>query len=290
MNTNVSVKDANAELVEQIIAKGDFSKLTVDQRNQYYAEVCRSAGLNPLTQPFAWIVLNNKLVLYALKNATDQLRTIHRVSVVEMRPENIDGVYVVTTKVANGEGRSDIATGAVPVANLKGDALANAMMKAETKSKRRATLSLCGLGFLDETEVETIPNAHPVSSPPQATTPLSTGPAVAPTTGSTPAPSPTGSVDPSIDPETGEVGPRTLKLGEKPDGDKDWVGYGKMLLTCVETAESIVEVVKWMDANDPAMREMAKVAPGLHTKVWNAVNKYMDELKGKEPWAAPPSS
>jgi hypothetical protein len=30
-------------------------------------------------------------------------------------------------------------------------------MKGETKAKRRATLSICGLGFLDETEIETIP-------------------------------------------------------------------------------------------------------------------------------------
>ena len=36
-------------------------------------------------------------------------------------------------------------------------ALANAIMKTETKAKRRATLSICGLGFLDESEIETIP-------------------------------------------------------------------------------------------------------------------------------------
>ena len=33
-------------------------------------------------------------------------------------------------------------------------------MKAETKAKRRVTLSICGLGMLDETEVETIPGAR----------------------------------------------------------------------------------------------------------------------------------
>jgi hypothetical protein len=41
---------------------------------------------------------------------------------------------------------------AVAIGALKGDALANAPMKAETKSKRRVTLSLAGLGWLDETE------------------------------------------------------------------------------------------------------------------------------------------
>jgi hypothetical protein len=56
----------------------------------------------------------------------------------------------------------DSSIGAVSVDGLKGDDLANAMMKAETKSKRRVTLSICGLGMLDETEIETIKEAAPV--------------------------------------------------------------------------------------------------------------------------------
>jgi hypothetical protein len=36
---------------------------------------------------------------------------------------------------------------------------ANAAMKCITKAKRRATLSVCGLGLLDETGIETIPAA-----------------------------------------------------------------------------------------------------------------------------------
>jgi hypothetical protein len=49
--------------------------------------------------------------------------------------------------------------GAVPVDNLKGEAKANAMLKATTKAIRRAVLAHCGLGMMDETEVETIPGA-----------------------------------------------------------------------------------------------------------------------------------
>jgi hypothetical protein len=42
----------------------------------------------------------------------------------------------------------------VSIKGLSGEALANATMKAETKAKRRLTLSLVGLGFLDESEIE----------------------------------------------------------------------------------------------------------------------------------------
>ena len=55
-------------------------------------------------------------------------------------------------------GRIDAALGSVSIVGLRGEALSNAKMKAETKAKRRATLSICGLGFvLDETEIETVP-------------------------------------------------------------------------------------------------------------------------------------
>ena len=153
-----AVRDINA-LMESVLVKGDLAKLTPEERSAYYMKVCDSVGLNPLTQPLSYIVLNGKLTLYANKNATDQLRAIHKVSVVELSEVVKDGVYIVTAKVVGADGRSDMSTGAVAIGNLKADALANALMKTETKAKRRATLSLCGLGFLDETEIETIPTA-----------------------------------------------------------------------------------------------------------------------------------
>jgi hypothetical protein len=45
---------------------------------------------------------------------------------------------------------------------LPPEELANAFMKAETKAKRRVTLSICGLGFLDESEIESIAEAKRV--------------------------------------------------------------------------------------------------------------------------------
>ena len=154
------------DVMDSVITKGDLAKLTPDERVQYYGAICESIGLNPLTKPFEYITLNNKLTLYALRNCTDQLRTIHGVSVDELTETERDGVFIVTAKVRNRDGRTDIAKGAVAIANLKGEVLANAMMKAETKAKRRATLSLCGLGFLDETEVADIPVAHRRPPPP----------------------------------------------------------------------------------------------------------------------------
>lgn len=142
--------------IEQVLINGDLSRLTEGERLQYYKAVCDSVGLNPLTKPFDYITLNGKLTLYARKDATDQLRKLHKVSIKIVAREQIGDVYVVTAEARDSTGREDSSTGAVAVANLKGETLANAFMKAETKAKRRVTLSVCGLGLLDETEVASI--------------------------------------------------------------------------------------------------------------------------------------
>lgn len=155
----VAKKENGTELgkIEKVLIGGDLSVLGPDERSIYYNQVCESMGLNPLTRPFEYITLNGKLTFYARKDATEQLRKIHDVSINTMDSKIIEGIFIVTTTASLPSGRKDTSTGAVSIANLKGDALANAFLKAETKSKRRVTLSICGLGMLDETEVETIP-------------------------------------------------------------------------------------------------------------------------------------
>ena len=156
MENAVATKDDGGKLMEAVILHGDLSKLTSAERVLYYTKVCDSLGLNPLTQPFAYIKLSGKEVLYAKRDATDQLRKRYNVSIADVQTQRIEDVYVVTAKATMPDGRTDTSTGAVPIKGLSGDALANALMKAETKSKRRVTLSIVGLGWLDESELETI--------------------------------------------------------------------------------------------------------------------------------------
>jgi hypothetical protein len=160
-NEIVPVGNIDAVTVETVLVGGDLSKLTPAQRVSYYTAVCKSLGLNQLTRPFDYLVLNGKMVLYARRDATDQLRAIKGISIVITARETISDVYVVTAQASEG-GRTDESTGAVSIKGLVGDALANAMMKAESKAKRRVTLSIVGLGLSDESEVEAIPGAKKV--------------------------------------------------------------------------------------------------------------------------------
>lgn len=157
--------------IERVLVGGDLSLLTEPQRVAYYKTVCQTLNLNPLTKPFEYIKLNGKLVLYARKDCTDQLRHTRKVSLRITARETIEQVYIVTAQAKLPDGREDESTGAVAIQGLKGEALANAMMKAETKAKRRVTLSVCGLGMLDETEVETIPEANPARIIPEQPAP-----------------------------------------------------------------------------------------------------------------------
>lgn len=153
----------NLALMEQVVTKGDLSQLNPQDRVMYYKAVCESVGLNPLTKPFEFMVLQGKTTLYARKDATEQLRRIHGISVTIISREVVNDIYVVTARATDKNGRSDESIGAVNFGSLKGDAAANAIMKAETKAKRRVTLSIAGLGLLDEHETESIKGAQHVN-------------------------------------------------------------------------------------------------------------------------------
>jgi hypothetical protein len=153
-------KQDGGAVLEQVLIQGDLSKLKPEERVMYYKRVCESQGLNPLTKPFEYIVLNGKLRLYALRDCTDQLRRLHGVSISIRSRELVEGCYVVTATATDKDGRHDEAIGAVPLEGLKGEARSNALMKCETKAKRRVTLSICGMGWLDESEVDSIPGAE----------------------------------------------------------------------------------------------------------------------------------
>ena len=158
MTTQEVAAQDRAGVIERLVVHGDLAELTNQQRVEYYRVVCDSLGLNPYTKPFDYIRLNQRLVLYATRTATDQLRELRGISLETVSAEREEDMYVVVVR-ATLEGRTDEDAGVVSIKGLAGDFLANAMMKARTKAKRRVTLSICGLGWMDETELETVPTA-----------------------------------------------------------------------------------------------------------------------------------
>jgi len=165
-NTQVTIiTPVSTKLVEALMY-GNLKNLSKDEKVLYYRNVCESVGLNPLTKPFQFMDLKGKEILYAGKECTEQLRKVHKISINIVARELKDDIFIVTARAKNlTDGREDESTGAVCITGLKGEDKANAFMKAETKAKRRVTLSICGLGMLDESEVETIAGAKVLPFP-----------------------------------------------------------------------------------------------------------------------------
>lgn len=173
------------QIIEAVVAKGNLADLTPQQRGRYYVALCQSIGLNPMTRPFEYITLDGRLTLYPRKEATDQLGRIFKVTTETVRRETIEDLHFVYVRASTPDGRCTEAVGIVPMLEEAQDARsfwskkdnkrievaakperkltlierANVYMKTETKAKRRAILSLVGLGWPDDgdrfsTEVE----------------------------------------------------------------------------------------------------------------------------------------
>jgi hypothetical protein len=155
----------------RLSGKGHREEPEPDYQSPDYIRLCTRYGLDHSTKPFEFLRLNGQLVLYPTRVAAEQLRVNHGLTLTVTARETltaevpdpyaegklieVDDIYVVRVHVKDRLGREDEATGAVSVNGLTGEALAAAHMKAETKAKRRATLSICGIGLPDESEVET---------------------------------------------------------------------------------------------------------------------------------------
>ena len=144
MTQALAVKTTENNIYESLALRGDLSGLKPEDKTVYMQKLCESLGLNPFTQPFIPLKLNGKEILYASRGCTDQLASIHKLTREIIKTERIEDVFVATCKVSAADGRFDISTGAVTLGNLKGDALANALMKAECVPVNYEILTLEG--------------------------------------------------------------------------------------------------------------------------------------------------
>lgn len=159
---------------------GNLRSLSDADRMTYYNEFCNRLQLDPLTMPFKLIELDGKCVMYADHGCVQQLTMSRKISHVIVSREEVSGVYIVTVRATDAKGRQTESLGAVPVKKEKGEwkqqpgsnkrhfhgtgvwenlepaKMCNAIMHAETKAKRRATLDLVGLGVISEDELDTM--------------------------------------------------------------------------------------------------------------------------------------
>lgn len=172
-STAIQKTEDRDKILERVIAKGDLADLTPEQRVSYYNALCHSLKLNPMTKPFDFLETydkdtnKTKIILYANKDCAAQLRDRDSISIYQLDESEENGYYRVTAHARDFAGRIDVDKSVVMVKGLVGKSYENAIKKCVTQAKRRVTLSICGLGFLDESEIDSIPNAQPINHPEQ---------------------------------------------------------------------------------------------------------------------------
>jgi len=107
-------------VIESIVLRGDLSGLGPTERARFYTQMCEGLGLNPHAQPFAFLRLNGKEILYPTRGATDQLAAIHK-----LNREIIDGPKVIdlagtklvyaVCRATHPNGRVETAVATVPL-------------------------------------------------------------------------------------------------------------------------------------------------------------------------------
>jgi hypothetical protein len=143
-----------------LAAQGDLSVLGFDELNVYLNYLIDKYGLDRASAPIRLIRDKDtgKLLPYATKAATDQIRLNNGISVVEqnMQFSPTGDAVIVTVKVVDRTGRMDIDTGSVLLTGAIGEEYSNKIMACVTKAKRRATLAISGISILDEIEVQSM--------------------------------------------------------------------------------------------------------------------------------------
>src|SRR5688500_20301768 len=94
------------DLVEKAMMEGDIAKMPADMKVAYYNAVCYSVGLNPLTRPLDAIRgQDGTTKFYFKKEAAEQLRKLHKVSVRMLGRLVEDDLYIVTVEARTPDGR-----------------------------------------------------------------------------------------------------------------------------------------------------------------------------------------
>jgi hypothetical protein len=161
-----------SDSLERVLIIGDLKDLSAEQRVEYARAMAKSLGLNIITRPFDYILFREfdggpeRLELYLNARGAAQLRKIHRIGIIpgSLKREIHDEHCMVMVDVKDGWGTTDSATGSLSLYKWKnkekvpllGREWDNAIMKCETKAKRRATLSICGLAMLDDSQLDTM--------------------------------------------------------------------------------------------------------------------------------------
>lgn len=133
----------------------DWSKLSEEDRLKAALALCRALDIPTPLNPFRFITMNGKVVLYA-PNEAAQLIAESKGASVNITNKYLDketNIYTVEVRVSTATRTIDNMA-CLYVGGLTGQKRADAMMKAVTKASRRTIFAAFGLSVTDDDDIE----------------------------------------------------------------------------------------------------------------------------------------
>ena len=114
--TDITPSDSFA----RIIASGNVARSGLEGTLRVRHRRVRVDRAEPAHATAGYVELNGRLTLYAKRDATDQLRRKHAVSIEIVDRTVQEEIYVVRARAMTPDGRTDESLGAVSLAGLEG--------------------------------------------------------------------------------------------------------------------------------------------------------------------------
>jgi hypothetical protein len=184
MEKQLTMEMDASKAMSAYLRTGDLTSLPEPEKDKVLVKMCAHYGLDPIMRPFVMITLNGKQIWYPTKAATDQVAVKFKLTreLLEIK-ENVErGILECRVRIfQDANVRSETFVAAVSISEfvktnggqivtkiISGEAYANALMKVESKAKRRATLGWLGITDYYENDGSEITDKHMVNVTPMA--------------------------------------------------------------------------------------------------------------------------
>lgn len=148
---------------------GDWNGVSDADRMRFLKHMCDALSIPLVLNPFKFISMKGKTVLYSTAEAAFSLARKNKmtVKVTEERFDKESQILTVKVTATHPKGEQSDDVGKIYLGGLSGQDRANAEMKAVTKAKRRAIFSALGLSVMDEDEIKHLRNLDHNETPQQ---------------------------------------------------------------------------------------------------------------------------
>lgn len=158
----------------------DWTGVNDDDRLKYVLAICKSLNIPTPLNPFRFIKVHNKTVLYAPNEAAQLIAERNRIStpITNKYLDKEQNIYVVEVRASNVTGRHTDNLGAIYVGGMSGPDRANSIMKCVTKAQRRTIFAMTGLSIVDDDQLTEMRREAANGAPAAAISPPSAAPAL----------------------------------------------------------------------------------------------------------------